>query len=453
MLLRRAARVPGWSWAVLAAVLFGLGQLPAAPSKLTPDSAAYLMQTLDLLGRTPAEARAETITAFCAGYRAERVVNLAPSGPVSAGYGARRESDCVARLTREGQADTTNRYGPAITEGTQIPSPRYEAIFLSRPGTAVVFAPLVGMAGPLCGMWLTVLTCTLAASLLVYLVLRTLGLGRPAAVLGQVLYLVLPTGEWSMYLLSEAPALVLTVVLLLGVTYVVKERPGLGTGLITAAFLAGMFVKYSQFLLIAAGLAAMALVAAIVHRRFDRPVLIVGGLALLWIPLLLAVSALMNWPGGAESIQDLLTGHYAEPDVADPVHQLLRLNVYFWSWWLVQQLTAPLLLVSWAAAAGILRWTRTPIWWAVTAIFLSALATQAGHPVASQGDRLYVGAWLLVVVAVPLLADKMTNRPGSPARSADDAAVLPRQRTATDHRLDGPRTVAGPDQRRSAPAG
>ena len=428
MLLRRAAHAPGWVWAGFVAVLFGLGQLPAAPNRLTPDSAAYLMQTLDLLGRTPAEARAETITTFCAGYRAERVLNLTPSGPVSAGFGTRRESDCVARLTREGQTTTTNRYGPAITEGTQIPSPRYEAIFLSRPGTAVVFAPLVGIAGPLWGMWLTVLCCTLAASLLIYLLLRTLGLGRPAAVLGQVLYLVLPTGTWSMYLLSEAPSLLLTVLLLLGVTYVIKERSALGAGLITAAFLAGTFVKYSQFLLLAACLAAMAVIAAIVHRRFTRPMLIIGGLALLWIPLLLAVSAVLNWPGGSESVQDLLTVHYAKPDVADPIHQLLRLNVYFWSWWSVQQAIAPLLLVTWVACAGILRGTRTPIWWAVIAIFLSALLTQAGHPVATQGDRLYVSAWLLVVIAVPLLADRLTERltAGRMPPSADDTAGLAR---------------------------
>src|SRR5690349_1374422 len=160
MVLRRAARVPGWVWAVVAAVLFGLGQLPAAPSKLTPDSAAYLLQTLDLLGRTPAQARAETITAFCAGYRANRVINRDATGPVAARYGVQREADCVDRLTREGQGDQTNRYGPAITEGKQLPSPRYEAIFLSRPGTAVVFAPLVAVAGPLWGMWLTVLCCT-----------------------------------------------------------------------------------------------------------------------------------------------------------------------------------------------------------------------------------------------------------------------------------------------------
>jgi hypothetical protein len=124
-------------------------------------------------------------------------------------------------------------------------------------------------------------------------------------------------------------------------------------------------------------------------------------------------------------MQDLSTRHFREPDVADPVFRWMKTNLHFWTWWIAEQLRAPLMILSWAVAAwGVLR-SRSVIGFALFATVLAGLGNQIGHPDASQADRLYLVAWLLVVCGLPLISDHLTCRqPTTPANPSAKASTV-----------------------------
>ncbi|BFU45965.1 hypothetical protein [Krasilnikovia sp. MM14-A1004] len=425
-----------WVWVVLVAVLFSAAQLTAAPGRFYPDSTQYLAQTLDLLGVGRAAGREQTVQAFCDGYRRPRLAaHLLTGGSPQADRAA---DDCLRTLHADNRLATGSRYGPGITvRGAAILSPRYERIFLSRPGVAVFYAPGVALLGPRMGMWFTTLIWTLAGSVLVFLLLRVVGVTVPLAVAGQVLYLILPQRHWTMAPLAEGMTLTLVTLGLLGVAYTMTRRTRPGVVLMVAAFGGGLVVKYSQFLLFAAalaGTAALALVAARRAGRPARPLLVVIAVCTAAAIVLWAVPAALGWPGGAESMQDLATEHFRRPDVPDPALYWLRANARFWILWVADQLRSPLMIITWAVAAwGVVR-SRTVVGFAIFAALLAGFGNQAGHPTASQGDRLILLAWLLTVYGLPLLP-AAGQRPGTapPAArprtgAAPDAAHM-RQRT------------------------
>jgi len=408
-----------WPAAVaLAAVVFGLCQLPGAPGRLTPDSTEYLVQTLHLLGDSPQQARERTLVAFCQRYRPLELVPLSPTGRVDPTSGAARVAECENRVRAQGAIASDTRFGPAITEGGPIVSGRYEAIFLARPGMAVLFAPAVALFGPAWGVWLTILLCAVAAGVLVAVVLRTVGLAAPLALLGQVLFYVLPTGKWAMAPLAESPTLLLVLVALLGAVRMLNGRLRSGIALLVIAHVAGFTIKYSQFLLVGVGMAAAAGIALAFRSLRSRPMLLIAMISGVAAVANLGLAAALGWPSGYESAQDLLTVHFTQPDVPNPYYQLLRLNRYFWSWWIVQQLLAPLLLVAWLAGAWALLRGRPAFGVLVLGVAAAGLANQAGHPMALQVDRLYVLAWLVAVCGLPVLVERL-------ARWRDADHVLP----------------------------
>jgi hypothetical protein len=427
-------------WVLAIAGLFALVQLPAAPGTFYPDSTQYLAQTYDLLGETPQAGREKTIQAFCDAYRRPRLINLGERFGYNPGPGALKADECVKKLQAQNSLPTDNRYGPGITRGPAILSHRYEDIFLSRPAVAIFYAPGVAAFGPRMGMWLTTLAWTLLGGMLVFLLLRVIGSSIGAALLGQVLFLILPIRYWTMAPLAEGMTLTLVVLCLLGVAYVMTHRTRRGLILLAAGFGVGLFVKYSQFLLLALALAGTAAIAALVARRAGRPVrllLLVAGVSVLAAVAQIAVAKMLAWPGGAESMQDLATKHFREADVTGPVTRWLRTNAHFWTWWIAEQFRAPLMIVTWATAAWAVMRSRTVIGFAVFATVLAGLGNQIGHPDASQADRLYLTVWLLVVCGLPLLIDNLMSRQDLKAVEPGNAAP-PRQFSATP---DGDRVV------------
>ncbi|WP_412740109.1 hypothetical protein [Krasilnikovia sp. MM14-A1259] len=411
-----------WVWVLVVATLFSAAQLTAAPGKFYPDSAQYLAQTLDLLGDSRQADRETTIQTYCDAYRRPRL--MSPFGRPS--ESADRAADaCVRKLHAQNALTTENRYGPGITRGSAILSPRYESIFLSRPGVAVIFAPGVAVLGPRMGMWLTTLIWTLIGSVFVFLLLRVVGTPLRQAVLGQVLFLILPPRYWTMAPLAEGMTLTLVALALLGVAYTMTHRTRLGLALMAAAVGCGLFVKYSQFLLLAVALAGSAALAALFARRAGHPtrrLLQVAGASAAAAVVLYAVSTALGWPGGAESMQDLATEHFRRPDVPDPTLHWLRSNARFWVSWAGDQLAAPLLLATWAVAAwGVIR-SRTVVGFAIFATALAGVGNQIGHPDASQADRLILVAWLLTVYGLPLLLADRNRLAGARPRATQAAA-------------------------------
>ncbi|MEV8503807.1 hypothetical protein AB0368_03135 [Actinoplanes sp. NPDC051475] len=63
-----------------------------------------------------------------------------------------------------------------------------------------------------------------------------------------------------------------------------------------------------------------------------------------------AGAKLLGWPGAVESIQDLLTQQFRQPDVPHPVLQWLRADAQFLAAWSDAQRRSPLTLVVWGVA-------------------------------------------------------------------------------------------------------
>ncbi|MFC7275487.1 hypothetical protein ACFQS1_15970 [Paractinoplanes rhizophilus] len=410
-----AARTAPWVWVVVVAALFTLVQLPYAPGNFYPDSTEYLTQVYGLLGDSREQGREKAIQAFCSQYRRPSlVIEVAGSDPAQRD---RAGDSCVKRLHAQNGEGPGTRYGPAITRDRSIPSTRYEDIFLSRPAVSLFYLPAVVVAGPRAGMWATTLAWTLLAGVLAFLLLRRLGMPLPLALLGQVLLLILPMRNWMMAPLAEGMTITLMMACLLGAVYALTGNRGRGVALLATGLAVGTFVKYSQFLLFAVALAGvLGLVLLFARRRGER---LPDGSGMVIAVALAAAAGMfllsrgLGWPGGADTIQDLLTDHFRQPDVAEPVGTWLSVNGEFWQQWLAGQLQEPFQVVAWAAGVwGVLR-LRTTAAFAVLAALPAGLANQFGHPNITQGDRIYTAAWLVVVYGIPMLLHTFTPRPAA----------------------------------------
>jgi hypothetical protein len=169
-------------------------------------------------------------------------------------------------------------------------------------------------------------------------------------------------------------------------------------------------VKHSQALFLGLCLAgAGALVAVRQRRRRQRAVVAVAALGAAAAVGTLLLASLLHYPSQTDSLQDLLTDHYARPDRARLWPEFLHLEANFWLEWTRQQLWQPVL----AAALGAGAWgaSRRPAFgvFLVGAAFTGIL-TQAAHPdISVWGGRLIVLVWLLPVVGVPLLLENVVR--------------------------------------------
>ncbi|MER5890858.1 hypothetical protein ABT160_44165 [Streptomyces sp. NPDC001941] len=351
-LLRALPRAP-LPWLLLAA-------FAAVHAALLPywvfsgDSYRYATAALGFLGAGPAEAHRAALEAWCG---AQHAVPYA---------------SCLAD----------------VPEGLRALDPRYERIFTTRPGYPLLAAPAVALLGVVPGMWLTGLLLGAAGGLLTHRVLREAGAGRGAAAVGTGLFLFGAPGYWSVRPLTEGALFVGALAVVLGARRVLAGRPG-GLAVVAGALAGLVAVKYSTALLVGAALAVAGLAGR--SRR----------LAALGLGTAGAVATgtwALGLPGASVAAQDLLTGHFARPDVADPWPRMAGLAVRFWLDWGRDE-TAFAVLLALAAAA---------LWRADRRLALPALAVAAAGagaatalPGAAELDRLWVLMWVPVVLGVP----------------------------------------------------
>ncbi|MFG2961262.1 hypothetical protein ACGF5O_47035 [Streptomyces sp. NPDC048291] len=429
------------TWVLVLAAVFAVLQLANVTGRDTPDSKNYVSYALTLAGAGKREAAAETVGWVCAGKasaaeRAQRVDVLRFHAPSPAG---RVSAECRAGELR--RVERRLRAGGAQTDGHVVPfvAPRLRQIFEVRPGYPVFLVPFVTVFGVTWGVWLAGVLVAGAGGVLVFLVLRTVSVPVPLALTGQALYYVLPVGTTAMRPMAEGLMLALTLTALWGCARVLTGRVSAGTMLVAGALLALFTVKHSQALFLGACLAGAAAVVALWRRRRygrgpgrerspwrergvergrspgrgqgpGRGVAVIAVVGCGAVAGTLLLARLLRYPSEAESVQDLLTGHYTHPDRAHPAREFLHLECDFWVEWLRRQLLAPLFPAALAAGAWGAR--RRPAF----GVFLLAAAgtgilTQAGHPdITIFGDRLIVLAWLLPVVGVPLLLEPLAHR-------------------------------------------
>lgn len=372
------------------------------------DTYQYARQTLRILGDDQAKAVHGAVVMFCqdSGQSAARSATL--------DYGSGTSNSAYS----SGYERCLQTYRNGLTPS----SPRYIAIFTSRPGYPLLAAPFAAAFGLRFGLWIAALLCTLLASFLVIALLRAAGCTVPVALGGQALYLAAPTGYWGSRMLTDGPSLATTLLTLLGAWYLVQRRVQFGATLLSAGFVTGFVVRYSSETMVALFLALGALVClkwmpSARHRGTALLAAICGGAFVLSE----LVSTLLGWPGMSESLQDTFTRHFIRPDVSNPVGRLVSLNLRFWGYFPVSEPTA-LLVGAGLIAVAVLLVRRSPAYGVLMiAVALTGVGTVAAHPLVSQADRLMVPVWLLAVLGLPLLVPIRRPGPEVEAREQEPA--------------------------------
>ncbi|MBQ0828958.1 hypothetical protein [Streptomyces tagetis] len=403
------------TWVLVLAALFAVLQLANVTGRDTPDTRNYLSYALSLSGESKRGAASATIDYVCAGKasvarrdQSVDVVRFHRADPT------RRVADtCREREWRQVEP----RLAAGQTAGHTVPymSERFMRIFEVRPGYPVVLVPFIAVFGVTWGVWAASVAITVAGGVLVFLILRTLAVPVPLALAGQALYYVLPSGTTAMRPMTEGLLMALTLAAVWGCALVLRagrRRAGL---LLVGVSLPALFaVKHSQALFLGLCLAAAAVLISLRRRARgrapDRDVLALGAVGAAGVLFTMALTRLLHYPSEMDSLQDLLTNHFALPDREHPWPDFWRLQGNFWVEWLRRQAWQPLFVAALGAGAwGALRRGGSVGVFVVAAAFTGVL-TQAGHPdINIWGERLIVLAWLLPVVGLPLLLEPVVR--------------------------------------------
>ena len=359
------------------------------------DTYQYARQTLLFMGRSHTDAVHGATEMFC-----QDVAHSAGSNvSFDQGGGATSSTPAYTACLRT--------YHNGLTPAT----PRYIAIFTSRPGYPALSAVFASVFGLRAGLWIAALLCTMVASGLVVLLLRSAGAGVLTALSGQALYLAAPTGYWGSRMLTDGPSLAATLLALLGAWELTRQRIRLGAGLLLAGLMAGFVIRYSSESLVAVALticAGFCLWRVPSGRTLGMKWL--AGLALGGAIVTQIATTALGWPGITESMQDTFTRHFIRPAVSDPIGRLFASNLHFWGYFPVLEPTSLLLMLG-LVVIGVRLCRRDAVFAAlVIAIAATGIGTVAAHPVASQADRLMVAVWLLIVLGVPLLVSDFGRR-------------------------------------------
>lgn len=402
------------TWVLVLAAVFAVLQLANVTGRATPDTKNYLSYALSLRGESTRAAAAVAIDYSCAsrGATARREQSVNPLT-----FHGKDPAGRVAKKCRDAEWRGVNaRLRAGQTGGFIAPfsSERFMRIFEVRPGYPVFLVPFVTLLGPVWGMWSASVVLTVLGGVLVFLILRTQNVSVPLALTGQALYYVLPCGTTSMRPMTEGLMTALTLAAVWGCALVLKgRRTRAGLALVGGSLVLLFTVKHSQALFLGLCLAgAGALVAAGRWRRGRAPgraLLVVAGFGATAALGTLVLASALRYPTQTDSLQDLLTDHYAIPDRTRLWPEFLHLEGNFWLEWTRQQLWQPVL----AAALGAGAWgaSRRPAFGVfLTGAAFTGILTQAAHPdISVWGGRLVVLVWLLPVVGVPLLLESVVR--------------------------------------------
>ncbi|MFC0541714.1 hypothetical protein [Kutzneria chonburiensis] len=377
-------------------MIFLFVQILVAPSStLFPDSNQYSIIAYRFLGDSEQTAVEKTVGQWCADQaRHQAQANDARMVPDRAFDPARSRRSCVADNT-----DNVEFTG----------QPRYHQIFTPRIGYPLAVAALVPLAGMRIALWAVPVGCTLLAGILLWYLLIAVGLRSSVAAVGQALLYVLPTGTWGVLSLSEGPALLGVVAAMLGSVLLSTGRRRSGIATLIAGLVVAGLVKYSTALPFAGVLVVVALVGLWRRAGDRRGLLFLGVTGAAVTGAVVLVSSLLRLPGMAESLQDSFTDHFHQPDVPDPFARLLEVNGRYWLQWLTFTPMNVTLLAG-SVVGGWAMWRRDRfVALLVLACGALGFALTAAHPEVTQGDRLYVLAWLIPVVGLPIAVQRLVD--------------------------------------------
>ncbi|MGR3939323.1 hypothetical protein [Streptomyces sp. BRA346] len=394
---------------LLTVLVFVLLHVFAYPgTRFANDSYRYARSAYEFLGDPHRKAQDKALRAYCADTAAMLQRNR-----------MLHQIDFRDPVRRHEFRDCLAQYADGLNPG----NPRYEALFHARPAYPLLSAPLVRLLGAKAGLTAVALGFTALGGLLVLVLLRALRAPPPVAWLGQCLYYVTPIGLWGSRPMTEGPVLALMVAMLLGAVWLCQGRSVAGALLSVGAFALGFAVKYSSFVLMGPCLAAagaMALMFVPQARHKGTHCLLI--VSLFESLVAFALSRALRLPGLDASLQDTFSLHWTYREVTHPWRLLFRLDANYWWQWLQREALAPSLLLLLVLGAWGAMSRSVPIALCLIAVGGTGLLTAAAHPVAMEGDRLYVQVWLIVVVGLPLLAERlrMSGGPSDPLPARRD---------------------------------
>ncbi|MEV5015438.1 hypothetical protein ACIGW1_18715 [Streptomyces sp. NPDC053780] len=401
-------------WVLVLAAVFAALQLANITGRDTPDTKNYLAYTLSLSGEDKRGVATATIDYVCAS-RAERarrdqsvhVVRLHRPDP----------TDQVAAECREQEwAVVEPQLAAGRTGGHTLPymPDRFMRIFEVRPGYPLFLVPFVAVLGVTWGLWAAGVVIACAGGVLAFLILRALSVPVPLALGGQALYYALPCGTTAMRPMAEGLLMALTLAAVWGCALMLRAgRTRAGLALVAGSLATLFTVKHSQSLFLGVCLAAAGALVALRRRRggrSPRDVFALAAVGLAGAVGTLVLARLLHYPSVSDSVQDLLTDHFARPDRERPWPEFWQLQGNFWVEWLRRQAWQPLFVAALAAGAwGALR-RGGAVGGFLVAAACTGILTQAGHPdINIWGERLIVLAWLLPVVGIPLLLEPVVR--------------------------------------------
>jgi hypothetical protein len=371
---------------VAVALGFLVLQVALAPqARMYPDTARYAELALTYQGVPAAQAHRTVLGLLCADQAEQAQRDSLPGYPV--------DPVAVEKQCRKRQA----------VHFVPTDDPRYAAIFATRVGYPALTAALEPLTGLKAALWAVPVLATTVAGLLIWSLIRRLGLGPRLAAAGQVLLYVLPIGWWGTQLLTEGPVLLAVVVVVVGVVQAMDgDRRGLAV--MASGFAALGVVKASDGALLAVALTGAAAAGWLLDRGRRRRWTGTGAVCAIGAALLVGVPAALGWPGLEVSLQDLLTAHFQQPDVADVwAGWFTALRAYLSRWPNLTDTNVALLAGVVTGAWALWRRHR-PAALAVGAVAAAAAAEAMIHPSLGDSSRFYSRAWLLVVVGLPVAA-------------------------------------------------
>jgi hypothetical protein len=289
---------------------------------------------------------------------------------------------------------------------------RYQAIFVSRPGSSALLTPFLSVFGPKALPWLAIGLAALLAVLLSTMVIRWLGLGESSclrqgatAVTTSALSVALPLGFWSTRVLSEGVSYVLLATAALLACAVIGRQvsPTMGGLLLFVCTLLTCAVKAPYGVVLAVGLTIVLAVLAVNERGYARAGLLgaaagVASAGAAWT----ALSLSLRWPGLTETLQEKFTAKFVRPDVPDPFTRLFGLQRETLSEWFIPmslRLTT-LIVVGGLLAFLAYRVRAQAMPWLVIGVI--GPINVVVHPNMSEIPRLQATIWIPLTLAIAL---------------------------------------------------
>lgn len=375
----------GWVH-VAAALIFAAAAFAMGPGVVWGDTVQYIRIAHELEGASPDEAWETAYLEFCKN----------PSIPY-----AGTVENCLS-TTMAGR-------GPVI--GYIDRNPQYQEIFSPRIGYPLLSLPLMNLLGDRTGLWIVAVLSTAAAGLLLA---RLAHLGRlpllPAAV-AQVAFYLLPVSlPHGIALLAEAPTLLSSLVMAIGLAHLLNGARKRGVVLMAVGLGMVFFFKYSSTMLLCVSFLGLCISLFLFKDYRKRPQLRAAAVvSALFAGASVLINTLFGLPGLQHSLQDTFTDHFRFPPVDDPLQRLLALEGDFAvSFLAALPANAGYLAVFVAAVVGLVLAKRRGLLplagWAAVGLSIYGVLSVIAHPVYKQSDRLGSSLWVGVAVGIGFLA-------------------------------------------------